>query len=194
MRSARNGTISSLGSTVLSRRAPINPLADPIAPPPLPGTPTTECNGLSRHSTSALPTCRRFSAPTPPPLLACANWKRRGGEGNPGKPRRGQQATGLLPRGRSRGAGSPGTNSRMVRARAGGIGRADEHGVTRHVACAMLLWRNRKGRIENLALLNNIYNFERQPHRMILKRAAAGGRAHRAQARTALTSPTAPPG
>eukprot|EP00964_Phaeocystis_antarctica_P113393 scaffold77430_cov66-Phaeocystis_antarctica.AAC.3 len=41
----------------------------------------------------------------------------------------------------------------------------------------MLLWRNRKGRIANLALLNNIYNFERQPHRMMLKRAAAGGRA-----------------
>ena len=29
--------------------------------------------------------------------------------------------------------------------------------------CAMLLERHRKGRIAGLALLNNIYNFERQP-------------------------------
>jgi len=33
--------------------------------------------------------------------------------------------------------------------------------------CAMLLERHRKGRIAGLALLNNIYNFERQPHRYI---------------------------
>jgi hypothetical protein len=112
------GTTSSLGSTVLSRRVPIKRRADPIAPPPPPETPLTERNGLRRHSTNALPTSLRYSAPTLPPLLVCANWKRRSGEANRGRPRRGQQATGSLPRGRSRGAESPGTNSIIVRGRA----------------------------------------------------------------------------
>ena len=149
--SARNGTTSSLGSTVLSRRVPIKRRADPIAPPPPAGTPLTECNGLSRHSTSALPTSLRYSAPTPPPVLACASWKRRSGEGNRGRPPRGQQATGSLPRGRSRGAGNPGTSSRMVRGRAVAAGMATPtpRGIAhadpaenefnrRHVACSCM--------------------------------------------------------
>ena len=134
-RSASNGTTSSLGSTVLSRRVPRKRRADPTAPPPPPGILLNECNGLSRLSTSALPTFLRYSAPTPPPMLACANWKRRGGAGNRGRPRRGQRATDSLPRGRSRGAESPGTSSSRVRAHAAVESPARMSTTRRHLAC-----------------------------------------------------------